>query len=729
MAVQNAPLGSFIWGQNGARLTPDQIATLRAIEARRQMQGVDTSPVDHWSQGAARVVDALGNVLRERRTNAADAQNQAEDAATAGPLTQYLSGMLSGGNPTASPSPVPMSGAGAEVSASSPAPQTASIPQTADAEYVRNGLLARGFSPQVSDGFIANFQDESGLNSGLNERAPIVPGSRGGYGLYQLTGPRRVAYESFAKERGVDPSNVDAQLDFLKYETQGPEAAAAKTFLNAPDTATAAQNIVNNFLRPAPEHRQARAAAYAGLPSVQTAPVAPVEVASLAAPQTATDAIAAASPTQTPYVDPQVTTAYQAPPPPMTAPQNVQQQPVRGNRLGQPTAISQGQFDERFGAPQQFDAGSPDMVAASLMGNPTPQVSPQAIAAQVAPQPVQQAAQTPQYPQAPQVQTVPPQVLAQAIQASQSPYASERTKTVANAIIQQQQAAQAAQQKQNQFVFEQQYQQAAHANDPLRQAQILKAQQDVAAGADRTPESVRALQQRAELSGLQQGTPEYNNFIQTGGNVQRTEAAPPVGYRYVRDPSGAISNLELIPGSPQAMEAEKAALKQSTTNELKDVAANTVVSSIGKAINAIQAPGLPATGTFGNMLSGVPESNAAELRRQLASIKSNITLDSLQAARAASPTGAALGAVSDKEGELLANKLGALDPSSPNFQRDILDVQKTYLQTVYGKEKGDTLFDQSVTLRNANAAIAKGANREAVLKKLQDAGIPTEGLQ
>src|SRR5690606_34682770 len=46
-------------------------------------------------------------------------------------------------------------------------------------------------------------------------------------------------------------------------ELQGSEAGAAKSILSAPDTATAAQAIVNNFLRPAPKHRQARAAKYA----------------------------------------------------------------------------------------------------------------------------------------------------------------------------------------------------------------------------------------------------------------------------------------------------------------------------------------------------------------------------------------------------------------------------------------------------------------------------------
>src|SRR5690606_17812418 len=98
-----------------------------------------------------------------------------------------------------------------------------------------------------------------------NEAQPLVPGSRGGYGLYQLTGPRRRAYEQFAAERGVPPSDIDAQLDFLMYELQGPESRAAQSILSAPDTASAAVAIVNDFLRPAPEHRQRRANAYMAL--------------------------------------------------------------------------------------------------------------------------------------------------------------------------------------------------------------------------------------------------------------------------------------------------------------------------------------------------------------------------------------------------------------------------------------------------------------------------------
>ncbi len=150
----------------------------------------------------------------------------------------------------------------------------ASVPSGERASYIRAGLINRGLPEHVADGFLMNFQDESGLDPGINERNPIVPGSRGGFGLYQLTGPRRRAYEAFAGQRGVDPSDIDAQLDFMMTELQGPEARAAQSIFGAQDTGSAAAAIVNDFLRPAASHRQAREARY-----LRTGGAAPAVVA------------------------------------------------------------------------------------------------------------------------------------------------------------------------------------------------------------------------------------------------------------------------------------------------------------------------------------------------------------------------------------------------------------------------------------------------------------------
>jgi len=138
-----------------------------------------------------------------------------------------------------------------------------------DERSLLQGLVQRGIPAHIAQGFVMNMRDESGLNPGINEVAPLVPGSRGGFGLYQLTGPRRVAYEQFAGNRGVDPADVDAQLDFLVSELQGPESRAAQSIFAAQDAPSAAVAIARDFLRPAPENLQKRVARYTGGTAMQ----------------------------------------------------------------------------------------------------------------------------------------------------------------------------------------------------------------------------------------------------------------------------------------------------------------------------------------------------------------------------------------------------------------------------------------------------------------------------
>lgn len=129
-------------------------------------------------------------------------------------------------------------------------------------ERIVDGLVQRGVPAHVAKAFAWNMQDESGLNPGINEISPLVKGSRGGFGLYQLTGPRRRQYEQFAAERGVDVADVDAQLDFLVHELQTTESRAADAIYSAGTTGEAASAIVNKFLRPHETHRKRRSSNY-----------------------------------------------------------------------------------------------------------------------------------------------------------------------------------------------------------------------------------------------------------------------------------------------------------------------------------------------------------------------------------------------------------------------------------------------------------------------------------
>lgn len=117
------------------------------------------------------------------------------------------------------------------------------------------GLVQRGLPPHVAIGIVSRMKAESRLDPGINEIAPVVPGSRGGYGLNQWTGPRRRQYEEFAASKGAAPDDLNAQLDFTVWELQNTERAAGEALASARTPEDAARIYMEKFLRPGIPHR------------------------------------------------------------------------------------------------------------------------------------------------------------------------------------------------------------------------------------------------------------------------------------------------------------------------------------------------------------------------------------------------------------------------------------------------------------------------------------------
>lgn len=98
LSVDSGPLPvetPFIWGQGGARITPDEIARRRQI-ADQQVQS-DYSPVGHWTQGLGRVLDGLTGGIEQNRLNKAQEQNSAYSQQV---LDALLGGTVSDGGAT-----------------------------------------------------------------------------------------------------------------------------------------------------------------------------------------------------------------------------------------------------------------------------------------------------------------------------------------------------------------------------------------------------------------------------------------------------------------------------------------------------------------------------------------------------------------------------------------------------------------------------------------------------
>ena len=261
---------AFIFGGN-TPWTYEQLQRKRAVAD--SLLGSMGEP-KNVGEGLAAIGKALAYRGIEKRAGKEEARMRGEFDAKWGALLGGTSGggapgmaAPQGGYPGPSGPPLPPPdpnsphalGDAAMAALGKPAVKTA-----ADPASIKAGLVARGLPEHIAEGFVMNMQDESGLNPGINEANPVVPGSRGGFGLYQLTGPRRKAYEAYAAQRGVPLDDVDAQLDFMMSELQGPEAAAWEKISRTQNAGEAGAAIVNNFLRPASEHAASRTADYLG---------------------------------------------------------------------------------------------------------------------------------------------------------------------------------------------------------------------------------------------------------------------------------------------------------------------------------------------------------------------------------------------------------------------------------------------------------------------------------
>lgn len=60
----------------------------------------------------------------------------------------------------------------------------------------------------------------------LQEIKPVVKGSKGGFGWFQWTGPRRRAFEAYCERNKLTPSSDDANYKFLFVELTGTESGS-----------------------------------------------------------------------------------------------------------------------------------------------------------------------------------------------------------------------------------------------------------------------------------------------------------------------------------------------------------------------------------------------------------------------------------------------------------------------------------------------------------------------
>ncbi|QFY77526.1 hypothetical protein DUD43_07405 [Alcaligenes faecalis] len=113
-------------------------------------------------------------------------------------------------------------------------------------------------SPEQAAGIVGQLGYESDGLQAINERKPVVPGSRGGFGWAQWTGPRRKQFEAWAQENKTDVTDPEANYQFLIHElTNTPESKVLDGLRKTQDAQAAGRIFTDQFLRPgAPAYDQ-----------------------------------------------------------------------------------------------------------------------------------------------------------------------------------------------------------------------------------------------------------------------------------------------------------------------------------------------------------------------------------------------------------------------------------------------------------------------------------------
>lgn len=200
---------------------------------------------------------------------------------------------------------------------------------------------------------------------------------------------------------------------------------------------------------------------------------------------------------------------------------------------------------------------------------------------------------------------------------------------------------------------------------------------------------------QAQQAGLIPPDMSYQDFLalkRAPGTTINLPGAPnigsiPQGYAAKQDPETGEWTMAPIPGGPQDTTAQDAA-----SGAQRERTADIVTQDIDRALSIIDQGTTFTTGIGGAALGGLPGTPAFNLNALIDTIKANVGFDKLQAMRDASPTGGALGQVSEFENRLLQATIGNLAISqNPQQLRDNLNrVYNVYLDIVHGPGQGPT---------------------------------------
>jgi hypothetical protein len=179
-------------------------------------------------------------------------------------------------------------------------------------------------------------------------------------------------------------------------------------------------------------------------------------------------------------------------------------------------------------------------------------------------------------------------------------------------------------------------------------------------------------------------------------------SADPAGQQSVMGPNGERV-LTNIPGGPAARQQEREDKAEVEKKNQRLQAGGIVLQNIERIFDRTQNTRQPVAGFFGPMATRIPGTAASDIQELIKTMQSEIAFGRLNQMREASPTGAALGAVTENELKLLQSTLGSLEQrqGTPQFIDELKRIGNMYLDVVHGRGSGPPRYTTSYDQRGA----------------------------
>jgi len=200
----------------------------------------------------------------------------------------------------------------------------------------------------------------------------------------------------------------------------------------------------------------------------------------------------------------------------------------------------------------------------------------------------------------------------------------------------------------------------------------------------------------------QSGATNISNVVNSGDPIDARPMAdkPDKGYQRRWDEEQKTWVDEAIPGSSSQVDIATQDAKKAERERQKAIGLGPTLTNIQMNIDEIQDGGLPVTGAVGAGLGKIPGTSASDWRVRNEQITTEAALNEVQNMRDNSPTGGAVGQLTDSERQALAVAASGLSDaqSKDEYVRAAQTYRKTMLDLAYGEgswtldDKGDLSF-------------------------------------